>query len=279
MVNVRDLGSDAAHTAGASVLSAPTVAEIESFTQRLAADSGGLDAPQRIDRIAALESLRCATEAAQNETVADFVLSQRQAVAERGVPAERRDRGLAAQIALARRESPWRGQQQVALAMILRTELFLRASRKPAPSSAELSIRRCIVHSEPSFVPCDNGHHRRRRGRLLRAAGGCWTWRGATVTRPSSRARARSDSGSKLAGRRLNHPWKLIPVAALLNIVRRAADRDEIAASHSGANSSMAVPEPTTHNAKAHSAIASSASKRAFSAISSWSRHQVTSLA
>jgi uncharacterized protein DUF222/HNH endonuclease len=123
VVDVRDLGNDVvARTAGAA-LSAPTVDEIDAFAQRLALDAVGLDDAQRIDRLAALESLRCASEAAQTETVADFVVSQRQAAAERGVPAARRDRGLAQQVALALRQSPRRGQQLVSLAMILRTEL------------------------------------------------------------------------------------------------------------------------------------------------------------
>ncbi len=120
---MRDLGTDTARTAGGAVRSAPTVAEIEAFVDRLAADADGSDDAVRIDRIAALESLRAAAEAAQTETVADFVVSQRRVAAERGVPAERRDRGLAAQVALARRVSPTRGQQDLALAMILRTEL------------------------------------------------------------------------------------------------------------------------------------------------------------
>jgi hypothetical protein len=109
MVDMRDLGDGTGRTAGASALSAPTVAEIETFVHRLAADAGGLGDAERIDRIAALESLRCATEAAQSETVADFVVSQRRVAAERGVPAERRDRGLAAQVALARGVCPRSG--------------------------------------------------------------------------------------------------------------------------------------------------------------------------
>jgi hypothetical protein len=123
VVDVRDLGSDAAGTAGAAVLSAPTVAEIEAFGERLAADGARLDDAQRIDRIAALERLRHVSEAAQTETVADFVVSQRASAADRGVPASRRDRGLGLQIALARGVSPTRGQQDVALAMVLRVEL------------------------------------------------------------------------------------------------------------------------------------------------------------
>jgi hypothetical protein len=123
-VDVRDLGNDvAAGTAGAATMTAPTVAEIETFARRLAADAVEQGDTERIDRIAALELLRCASEAAQIETVADFVVSQRQAAADRGVPPARRDRGLAHQVALALRQSPRRGQQQVSLAMILRTEL------------------------------------------------------------------------------------------------------------------------------------------------------------
>ncbi|HEX5089935.1 MAG TPA: DUF222 domain-containing protein, partial [Nocardioides sp.] len=126
---MRDLGSDAAAgtaaTAGAAAppAAAPSVEEIEAFTRRLAADPVGLDDAEMIDRLAALETLRCATEAAQCETVADFVISQRRAAAGRGVPAARRDRGVASQVALAMRQSPTRGQQQVGLAMTLRTEL------------------------------------------------------------------------------------------------------------------------------------------------------------
>jgi hypothetical protein len=120
---MRDLGTDAAATAGAAVLSAPTVDEIEIFTRRLAADAAGLSDAERIDRIAAVERLRRASEASQHETVADFVESQRREAAERGIPVERRDRGIASQVALARGESPWRAQQQVALAMVVRAEL------------------------------------------------------------------------------------------------------------------------------------------------------------
>ena len=99
---MRDLGNDvAAGSAGAATLSAPSIAEIETFVQRLAVDAAERDDAERIDRIAVLESLRCASEAAQSEIVADFVVSQRQAAAERGVPAARRDRGLGAQVALA----------------------------------------------------------------------------------------------------------------------------------------------------------------------------------
>jgi hypothetical protein len=70
-----------------------------------------------------LEELECAAEGAQAELTADFDASQREQAARAGVPAERQGRGIAAQVALARRESPSKGQRRVGLARVLRTEL------------------------------------------------------------------------------------------------------------------------------------------------------------
>ena len=68
---MRDLGNDvAASSAGAATLTAPSIAEIETFVQRLAVDAAEQDDGERIDRISVLESLRCASEAAQTEVVA-----------------------------------------------------------------------------------------------------------------------------------------------------------------------------------------------------------------
>ena len=121
MVDVRDLGRR--HGGGRPARHRrPTVEEIESFVRGSVRRSRARR--RRADRPAgALESLACASQAAQWETVADFVVSQRQAAAGRGVPAERRDRGLAEAVALARRVSPHRGVRDVALAMLLRTGL------------------------------------------------------------------------------------------------------------------------------------------------------------
>ncbi len=78
---------------------------------------------ERIDLIRALEGLKCAAAAAQAVLTADFDASQRAEQAAAGVPAERQGRGVAAQVALARRESPHRAQQHLGLAKILATEL------------------------------------------------------------------------------------------------------------------------------------------------------------
>ena len=77
----------------------------------------------RIDLLRSLEELKCITEAAQAALSADFAESQAAKAADAGVPAERRQRGIAAQIALARRESPHKGQRHLGLATLLREEL------------------------------------------------------------------------------------------------------------------------------------------------------------
>ena len=76
-----------------------------------------------IDEIRALEELVCAAQARQARLSAAFDRSQRATAAERGVPLERQGRGIAEQIALARRESPHRGRQHLGLAKVLATEL------------------------------------------------------------------------------------------------------------------------------------------------------------
>jgi len=82
-----------------------------------------LDDRKRIDLIRALEELKCTAEAAQATLTADFDASQREQQSARGLPAERQGIGVAAQIALARRESPHKGQRHVGLARILEREL------------------------------------------------------------------------------------------------------------------------------------------------------------
>ena len=81
------------------------------------------DDAARIDAIRALEELTCAAAARQAELTAAFDASRRAEEAARGVPADRQGRGVASEIALARRESPHRGQQHLGLAKILTTEM------------------------------------------------------------------------------------------------------------------------------------------------------------
>jgi len=101
-------------------------AALAKWQASLAAASGaasGLDDAQRIDAIRALEGLVCAATAVQASLAAELDESQRTAQADAGVPAERQGRGVALQVALARRESHHRGQRHLGLAKIVAREL------------------------------------------------------------------------------------------------------------------------------------------------------------
>lgn len=82
-----------------------------------------VDDATRIDRIRLLEELKAATAAAQVIETAAFVSSQRAGQAAAGLRPERVGRGIAAQVALARRISPYAAQRYVGWAMILTSEL------------------------------------------------------------------------------------------------------------------------------------------------------------
>jgi hypothetical protein len=115
-----DVPPEAARGVPAGPLDAPTV---EAWAQALREIGRDLSDAARIDQIRALEVLKCTAEAAQAVLAADFDASQRAQRAERGIPVERQGRGVAEQVALARRESPHRGRQHLGLAKVLRDEL------------------------------------------------------------------------------------------------------------------------------------------------------------
>ena len=87
------------------------------------AASSGLDDPSRIDAIRSLEQLVCAATAAQAALASELDRSQRADQAALGVPAAQQGRGVAAQVALARRESHHRGQRHLGLAKVVASEL------------------------------------------------------------------------------------------------------------------------------------------------------------
>lgn len=81
------------------------------------------DDAERIDRVRHFEQLKAVLAAAQAAETAAFVASQRTEQALQGVPFERRNRGIASQIALARRSSVHSAQRYVGWSMILTREL------------------------------------------------------------------------------------------------------------------------------------------------------------
>ena len=73
--------------------------------------------PERIDLIRALEELKGAAAAAQARVTVAFDDSQCRAQRDAGVPERRVGAGVAAQVALARRESPHRGARHLGVSL------------------------------------------------------------------------------------------------------------------------------------------------------------------
>lgn len=76
-----------------------------------------------IDRLRCLEELKAAASAAQARVAAAFDASIRTAHAQAGIPTEQQGKGAAAQVALARRESPARGGRILGFAKALTHEM------------------------------------------------------------------------------------------------------------------------------------------------------------
>ncbi|MDO5504211.1 MAG: HNH endonuclease, partial [Actinomycetia bacterium] len=95
------------------------VEELRRLVARLSVPSPvGSDA-ERIDRIRALEELKNAAAAAQARESVAFDASQREGQRLAGVPEGRVGRGVADQVALARRVSPHQGSRLLGLAKSL----------------------------------------------------------------------------------------------------------------------------------------------------------------
>ena len=94
----------------------------QSLAHALDTDTDLSDAG-RVEAIRALEELVCTATAAQARLAAELDASQRAVQAAAGVPAARQGRGVAAQVALARRESHHRGRLHLGLAKAVCAEL------------------------------------------------------------------------------------------------------------------------------------------------------------
>jgi hypothetical protein len=114
-LGMQDLSSSGA-AAGGAVL---RTEDIQALTRAMPRVDRELSNQERIDQIRAIEELVCAGQAAQARLSVDFDTSMREQAAAAGVPKERQGRGIAAQIAFARRESVHRGERHLALAKTL----------------------------------------------------------------------------------------------------------------------------------------------------------------
>ncbi len=100
-----------------------TTKDLQSAIDALARLDAADDDTERIDRIRLLEELKAAAAAAQAKEAAAFAASQKRIQVAGGVPPKDAGKGIASQVALAKRESPARGRRYVGWATILTTEL------------------------------------------------------------------------------------------------------------------------------------------------------------
>src|SRR5258707_2982559 len=91
--------------------------------ERLVLVDPAADETALVERIAALERLKSAAAAGQARAAAALDETRRAAEAAAGVPAAKRGRGLASEVALARRDSPARGGQHLGFAKALVHEM------------------------------------------------------------------------------------------------------------------------------------------------------------
>jgi len=126
-------------------------------TGRLAALVAGLgrldasvDDAERVDQIRLLEQLKAAAAAAQARVTAGFVTSQRATQRAAGMPAQQVGRGIAAQVGLARRESPARANRYTGWAQLLVAELPATLAALQAGQTSEW--RAMIVARETGWL-------------------------------------------------------------------------------------------------------------------------------
>lgn len=113
----------AAALSTAEVAAPLSTAEVAAFLRRLPTLDAGVPDSERVDQLALLEAVKAAAAGAQAKVAVAFAASQVEAQAAEGVPARERGRGVAGQVALARRESAHAGSRHLGLAQALHTEL------------------------------------------------------------------------------------------------------------------------------------------------------------
>lgn len=107
---------------GRAVAAAPGPASSVAVTDGTKGPVGSVSA-DLIHQLRVLEDMKSAISSLQAKIAVAFDLAQRQEQAENGVPASARGKGVGAQVALARRESPSKGARLLGLAKALVTEM------------------------------------------------------------------------------------------------------------------------------------------------------------
>lgn len=111
--------------------------DVALWCQALRALGGPVPEDEAIEQVAALERLKSAAAAAQARVSATLWQARVARETDAGVPADQRGRGLADEIALARREHPSRGSRHLGLARALVEELPRTLDHLATGSSSE----------------------------------------------------------------------------------------------------------------------------------------------
>ncbi|MGR0160043.1 HNH endonuclease [Paenarthrobacter nitroguajacolicus] len=219
-------------------------AETTASTASLRAISRGVPQPGTISgdliaQLRVLEEMKSAITALQARVAVAFDLAQRAEQAETGVPASERGRGVGAQVALARRESPNKGSRLLGLARALvlempRTLAALRSGQLNewratllVKETACLSVEdRCAVDEE--LAP-DAGTFEGKGDRAIVAAAKAAAYRRDPRSVAGRAARAASERTVSLrpAPDTMTYLTALLPVAqgvAVYAALTRAAD-------------------------------------------------------
>jgi hypothetical protein len=141
-------------------MAAPTplaAAQIGDLTAALQAGALPEDPAELIDLITGLETLKSAVSAVQAEGAVAYDAARRREESKQGVSARQQGRGVANEVALARRESPHRGRTLLGLAKALQEMPHTRARLKDGTLNefrAILLVREtaCLTAEERAFV-------------------------------------------------------------------------------------------------------------------------------
>lgn len=143
----------------------PSTTTLRTLVTQLGHCSPATSDAERIDRIRALEEVKAACAAAQAVESVAFKTSQLAEQEAAGVPASQRGRGISAQVALARRESPHKAARLMGLAESLVHEMpaTLDALRAGATNEwrATLVVREtaCLSRDDRRAVDLEVGPH------------------------------------------------------------------------------------------------------------------------
>lgn len=118
-----------------------TAAGIRRLHARLVSGELPTGSAGLVDLLGALEDLRSGIAGVQAETTVRFDAARRAEQAAAGVPARRQGQGIAAEVALARRDSPHQGQVHLGLAKVLEAEMPHALARLKDGTLSELRAR------------------------------------------------------------------------------------------------------------------------------------------